>query len=197
MKCDVLIAGVGGQGTILASRLIAQSAMEDGCFVRSSETIGMAQRGGSVVSHVRVDAEDKSSVIPMHTADLLLAFEPAEAARQIGRLKKGGKAVVSTQRVIPVTASLSEKTYDLDGICEYIKKHADVRFIDAYAIAQQCGSAKTVNIVLIGAAIGIGAIPFSLERMRALLKRTLSQKILDMNLKALQAGYDAVHIERE
>ena len=192
MKCDVLIAGVGGQGTILASRLIAQSAMEDGCFVRSSETIGMAQRGGSVVSHVRVESEGKSSVIPMHTADLLLAFEPAEAARQIGRLKKGGKAVVSTQRVIPVTASLMGKAYDLDGICAYISEHADAHFIDAYGIAQQCGNAKTVNIVLIGAAIGIGAIPFSLRRMQELLKRSLPQKILDMNLKALQAGYDAV-----
>ena len=91
MKCDVLVAGVGGQGTILASRLIAQSAMEDGCFVRSSETIGMAQRGGSVVSHVRVDGEDKSSVIPLHTADLLLAFEPAEAARVLPRLKKAAR----------------------------------------------------------------------------------------------------------
>ena len=91
MKCDVLIAGVGGQGTILASKLIARSAMEDGLFVRSSETIGMAQRGGSVVSHVRVDCEEGSSVIPLHTADLLLAFEPAEAARHLNRLKKGGK----------------------------------------------------------------------------------------------------------
>ncbi|WP_066646024.1 indolepyruvate oxidoreductase subunit beta [Christensenella timonensis] len=192
MKCDVLVAGVGGQGTILASRLIAQSAMEDGCFVRSSETIGMAQRGGSVVSHVRVDGEDKSSVIPLHTADLLLAFEPAEAARVLPRLKKGGKAVVNTQRVIPVTASLSGKPYDLDEIKGYIGRHADAYFIDAYGIAKACGNPKTVNIVLIGAAIGIGAIPFSLERMRGLLTRTLPQKILDINLKALGAGYDSV-----
>lgn len=192
MKCDVLIAGVGGQGTILASRLIAQSAMEDGCFVRSSETIGMAQRGGSVVSHVRVDGQEGSSVIPMDTADLLLAFEPAEAARALPRLKKGGKAVVNTQRVVPVTASLSGKAYDLEAMKEYIGHRAQAYFIDAYGIAQMCGSAKTVNIVLIGAAIGIGAIPFTLERMRDLLTRMLPQKILDMNLKALEAGYHSV-----
>ena len=192
MKCDVLIAGVGGQGTILASKLIARSAMEDGLFVRSSETIGMAQRGGSVVSHVRVDCEDGSSVIPLHTADLLLAFEPAEAARHLNRLKKGGTAVVNTQQVVPVTASLSGKSYDVKEICDYIGAQAQAYFIDAYGIAQQCGSAKTVNIVLIGAAIGVGAVPFSLERMEGLLKKTLPEKILDMNLKALRMGYESV-----
>lgn len=191
MKCDVLIAGVGGQGTILASKLIARSAIEDGLFVRSSETIGMAQRGGSVVSHVRVDCMDGSSVIPMHTADLLLAFEPAEAARHLNRLKKDGKAVVNTQQVIPVTASLTGKSYDLEEICSYIRENTQAYFVDAYQIAQACGSIKTVNIVLIGAAIGVEAIPFSIERMETLLKKTLPDKILEMNLRALNAGYRA------
>ncbi|WP_066688987.1 indolepyruvate oxidoreductase subunit beta [Christensenella intestinihominis] len=192
MKYDILIAGVGGQGTILASKLIAQAAMEEGRFVRTSETIGMAQRGGCVVSHVRIGSRDESSVIPMHGADLLLGFEPAEAARSLGRLRKGGKAVVNTARVVPVTASLSGKAYETEEIFEYIRRGAQVWTLDATAIAEACGSAKAANVVMLGAGIGVGALPFSVECMEGLLARRLPEKLFAANRKALYAGYDCV-----
>ena len=95
MNKNCLLCGVGGQGVVLASKLIAYAAMEKGMFVRTSETIGMAQRGGSVVSHVRVGEEIHSPMIPKGSADVLLAFEPAEAVRNLSYLKKGGIVIVN------------------------------------------------------------------------------------------------------
>ncbi|MBC5649526.1 indolepyruvate oxidoreductase subunit beta [Christensenella tenuis] len=196
MKCDILIAGVGGQGTILASKLIAQAAMEEGAFVRTSETIGMAQRGGCVVSHVRIGAQDESSVIPLRSADLLLGFEPAEAARSMARLKEGGTAVVNTARVVPVTASLSGKAYETEEIFDYLKNSAQVWMIDATGIAEQCGSAKAANVVMLGAGIGTGALQCSLEGMEKLLAQRLPEKLFSINQKALHAGYGCVRGEK-
>ena len=192
MKHDILIAGVGGQGTVLASKLIAQAAMEEGQFVRTSETIGMAQRGGCVVSHVRIGAKDEGSVIPLNGADLLLGFEPAEAARSLARLRKGGKAVVNTARVIPVTASLSGQAYETEEIFEYLKHGAQVWMLDATGIAEACGNAKAANMVMLGAGIGVGAIGYSWECMEELLGRRLPEKLLPVNRKALRAGCDYV-----
>ena len=106
MNKDILICGVGGQGTVLASRIIAAAAMEEGNRVHSAETIGMAQRGGSVTSHVRIGEEAFSPLIPFGSADLLLAFEPAEAVRNLKYLRKDGAAVVNTAPTRPVTESL-------------------------------------------------------------------------------------------
>ena len=106
MNKDILICGVGGQGTVLASRIIAAAAMEEGSPVHSAETIGMAQRGGSVTSHVRIGGEAYSPMIPFGAADMLLAFEPGEAVRNLRYLRKDGIAVVNTAAVKPVTESL-------------------------------------------------------------------------------------------
>ena len=102
MNKDILICGVGGQGTVLASRIIAAAAMDEGNAVHSAETIGMAQRGGSVTSHVRIGGEAYSPMIPPGGADMLLAFEPGEAERNLRYLKKGGTAVVNYRRTSPV-----------------------------------------------------------------------------------------------
>ena len=124
MKCDILITGTGGQGTVLASRLLAASALEAGFFTRTSETIGMAQRGGCVTSHVRIDAKDKNPLIPKNSADLIIGFEPAEVVRELHRLAPGGKCIVNTRAIQPVTASLTGKGYDPAPMFEYIKKNA-------------------------------------------------------------------------
>ena len=111
MKKDILICGVGGQGTVLASKLIAAAAMEEGNTVHSAETIGMAQRGGSVTSHVRI-GEAYSPLIPKGKCDMILAFEPAEAVRNLPYLKKDGLVIVSSAPVKPTTESLHETGYD-------------------------------------------------------------------------------------
>ena len=117
-----LLCGVGGQGTVLASRLMAQAAMEKGYFARTAETIGMAQRGGCVVSHVRVAEGDiASSLIPVGGADVLVGFEPGEAVRCLKYLKPDGLAVVCKTPVAPVMASLKGDEYDADVMMEYLK----------------------------------------------------------------------------
>ena len=118
MNC--ILCGVGGQGTVLASKLIAQSAMQKGMFARTAETIGMAQRGGSVVSHVRTGDQVPSPLIPEHEADVLIGFEPAEAVRTLRYLKKDGTVVVNTRGIQPVTASLTGKGYPEQEMLDYL-----------------------------------------------------------------------------
>ena len=109
MTTNILLCGVGGQGTVLASKLIAEAAMRRGFAVRTAETIGMAQRGGCVASHVRIGHEIHSPLIPNASADLIIGFEPAEAIRALPYLKKDGAVVASRKRIQPVTAALGGK----------------------------------------------------------------------------------------
>ncbi len=112
MGYDVLVAGVGGQGTILSSRILGAMAMNRGIFVRTGETIGMSQRGGTVVSHVRIDSREKSAYIPLAGADLLIGSELCESVRNLSYLKKDGRVVANTQQIRPVTVSLGLQAYD-------------------------------------------------------------------------------------
>ncbi|MBR1599850.1 MAG: indolepyruvate oxidoreductase subunit beta, partial [Lachnospiraceae bacterium] len=125
MSKSVILCGVGGQGTVLASKLISYAAMAKGEAVRSAETIGMAQRGGSVTSHVRIGEGAFSPLIPEGKADVMIAFEPAEAVRNLPYLKKDGVVVVSRKAVKPVTASLSEKVYEGKDMLDYLEKRVD------------------------------------------------------------------------
>ena len=124
MNKNCLLCGVGGQGVVLASRLIAYAAMEKGNFVRTAETIGMAQRGGSVVSHVRIGDEIYSPQVPVGSADVILAFEPGEAVRCLPYLKKDGLVIADSRIVKPVTASLGGSSYNAEEMTAYLEKHA-------------------------------------------------------------------------
>lgn len=166
---NILVAGVGGQGTVLASRLIAAAALELGLFVRTSETIGMAQRGGSVVSHVRINSENNSSLIPFHTADLIIGFEQTEVLRNIKRLKIDGKIIVNKKSNVK----------PLDGLENAI-------FVDAAEIAEKSGSIKAVNTVMIGAAIKNQLIDFEADFMKNIIKNIIPEKYLDLNIKAFE-----------
>lgn len=189
MKYDILIAGVGGQGTVLASRLLAAAAIKAGYFTRTSETIGMAQRGGCVVSHVRIDSEKDSPIIPYESADLLIGFEPAEAARNIGRLAQGGKCVVNTRSIKPVTASLDTVPYDAGPICEFIQQNAsEAILVDGYALAEESGSVKALNIVLLGVAAAAGFLPFSDKDLDSIITENVSGKYIELNKKAFNIG---------
>ncbi len=187
MRYDILIAGVGGQGTILSSRLLAEAAQIENQFVRTGETIGMSQRGGSVVSHVRIDSRDVSPYIPLGSADLLIAFELAEAARSLNRLKPGGRLLVSTQRLDPVTVTLGGMTYDEPAIRTAL---SGALFIDGYALAEQAGSAKAVNVVLLGAALGAGMLPLSKSSVLTAIDHMVKEKFRKLNYKALELGFN-------
>lgn len=192
-KYDILIAGVGGQGTVLASRLLALASINAGYFTRTSETIGMAQRGGSVVSHVRVGSANSSPIIPLVSADVIIAFELAEAARSLPRLSKNGKCIVNTQIIKPVTASLGNSVYNSEEIMLFIKKVVpNPLFIDGYSIAEKAGSVKAVNVVLLGAACAAGMLPFTKDHIENAIKENVPERFLELNLKAFNEGFGAI-----
>jgi len=190
---NCILAGVGGQGTVLASKLMAQCAMNKGLKVRTAETIGMAQRGGCVVSHVRMGEEIHSPLIPLRSADVLIGFEPAEAVRSLSYLKEAGTVVVSQRAIKPVTDSLSNTNYEGDEMLKYLSSHGlRLIVVDTDAILAECGTSKVLNIALLGAAVAAGDLGISLEEMEKALHQKLPQKLIDMNLKALRAGAKTV-----
>ena len=141
MSTSILICGIGGQGTVLASKLICQAALSLNMDVRSAETIGMAQRGGSVVSHVRIGSGLHSPLIPLSAADILIAFEPCEAVRNLPYLKKDGVIVVSDKVIPPVTASLSGQSFDSSVMIETLrKKSSRVMVLDTDSLSADLGS---------------------------------------------------------
>ena len=141
MNKSIILCGVGGQGTIMASRLIAAAAMEKGLDVRSAETIGMAQRGGSVFSHIRIGKDINSPLIAKGEADLIIGFEPAEAVRQLPYLRAGGAAAVSLRSVMPVSATIGKSVYPYDEIIDYLKSNVTrLTLVDSEAAAALLGS---------------------------------------------------------
>lgn len=190
---NCILAGVGGQGIVLASRLIAVSAMNKGMMVRTTETIGMAQRGGCVVSHVRIGNEIHSPLVPLKSADVIIGFEPAEAVRYMPYLKEDGTVIVSNNAIKPVTDALSEMNYRGDEMLEYL--HNNVRRlieIDAETVFAECASSKVLNTALLGAASAAGVLGFSTEDLEKAIFEVLPQKYVDINLKALHTGADTV-----
>ncbi|MDR2656731.1 MAG: indolepyruvate oxidoreductase subunit beta [Oscillospiraceae bacterium] len=188
MNC--LLCGVGGQGTVLASRLIAQCAIDRGAFARTAETIGMAQRGGSVVSHVRWHNEAAaipSPLISPGSADILIGFEPGEAVRCLPYLKADGAAVVSVNGITSAVASLSGRQTEASVFVEYLRKTVPrLILIDGAAIADKVGSAKTLNMALLGAAADL--LGFSAETMLDALRKRLSPRLIELNKRALEEG---------
>ena len=192
MNC--ILAGVGGQGTVLASKLIAQAGLSSGQMVRTAETIGMAQRGGCVVSHVRTGAHIDSPLVPVGQADIIIGFEPAEAVRDLPYLKKGGTAVVARKAVRPVTASLTGSAYDGSDMLAYLSQNVErLILVDGEAICQEIGSPKVLNIALLGAALG--ALGIEAEQMEAVIRASVRPQFIEMNLKALHAGMNAARKE--
>ena len=192
MTTNIMLAGVGGQGTVLASKLIAQSAMNHGQNARTAETIGMAQRGGCVVSHVRIGEELHSPMIPQGSADLLIGFEPAEAVRCLPYLREGGTVVVSSKAIKPVTASLSGSDYNGAEMLAFLKQQVEkLIVVDGEGICAQCGSAKVLNVALLGAAAASGVLGLTLEQLLETIRQRIHERFLDSNLKALSAGAKA------
>jgi indolepyruvate ferredoxin oxidoreductase beta subunit len=181
---NIVIAGVGGQGTVLASKIIAEAAAVSGySAVRTGETIGMSQRGGSVVSFVRF-GECDSPYFAKGQADLLIAFEICEAARSLPYLKKGGKAVINDLQINPVTVSLGNAVYDTEKMKSYINENASAVFLNALDIAKTTGSEKCVNTVMLGAAAASDVLPLSKESIIAAIEKNVKPKFIEMNITA-------------
>ncbi len=189
MNKNCLLCGVGGQGVILASKLIAYAAMEKGLMVRTSETIGMSQRGGSVVSHVRMGETVHSPMIPKGQADVLMAFEPAEAVRNLSYLKEDGVVVVNKKAVKPVTSTLSQTDYDGKEMIEFLQRNVkNLYIVDGDDICEKAGSSKVLNVALLGVALGSGVLDIRLDDMKMELSRRVKPQFVEMNIKALELG---------
>lgn len=183
---NIVLCGVGGQGTVLASKLLAAAAMSKDIPVMSAETIGMAQRGGSVFSHLRMGDNLYSPMIETGTADLIIGFEPGETVRMLPYLKDHGHIVVSTRAVKPVTATLSGSDYDAPQMLEYLKAAVpNLTLVNADQACADIGSSKVLNMVLLGAAIRTGVLDFTISEIEDIMKYTLPEKFREMNLRAL------------
>ena len=192
MSTNVILAGVGGQGAVLASKLLARAAMGRGLPVKTAETIGMAQRGGSVFSHVRIGAGAHSPLVGRGRADAIVAFEPAEAVRQLPFLRPGGMVVTSDVPVVPVSAATGGPAYDLPAIMSYLQERVGEKglvVVDAAAAADALGTAKALNVVLLGAAARAGALgPVTLDDLASAVHTLVKPAFVDLDLTALQIG---------
>ena len=150
MTKNIMIVGVGGQGSLLASKMLGQLLLSQGYDVKVSEVHGMSQRGGSVVTYVRYGEKVYSPIIDKGTADFIISFEKLEAARWVPYLKKGGKIIMSTQEIDPMPVIIGAAQYPENLVEKMKEAGADVDAIDALDLAMQAGSSKAVNLVLMG-----------------------------------------------
>ena len=187
MNKDILICGVGGQGTVLASKIIAEAAMDAGHAVHSAEPIGMAQRGGSVTSHVRI-GKAFSPLIPRENADVLLSFEPAEAVRNLIYLKQDGLVIVNSDPTKPVTESLHDTGYDGKEMVAYLQKKRRTIVTSAEEICAPFGSTRYFNIAILGVAAGCGKLGFSVQDILRVIERKVPARFVETNKAAFLAG---------
>lgn len=184
-KC-VMIVGVGGQGTLLASRILGTVLMDSGYDVKVSEVHGMSQRGGSVVTYVKYGDKVYSPVIDKGEADVILSFERLEAARWISYLKKGGKLITNGRRIAPMPVITGAAEYPADIIEKLRSKGVDLIAVDALSKAQEAGNAKAVNVVLIGMLSAMLSLPE--DAWIAALEKTVKPQHLEMNKQAFFLG---------
>ncbi len=189
-KIDLLITGVGGQGAILASDIIGKAAVVSGIPIRAAETHGMAQRGGSVVNHIRLGS-DFGSMIPKKGADIMLALEPMEAVRYLDFLKDGGVIIVNTQPIIPVTVTSGMAKYpDVQEILDTLSEKYIVKAFNADDLAYEAGSRLAMNVAMVGAVSGY--LPIAKEALLESVKALVPQKTIDINVRAFEMGRQKV-----
>ncbi len=190
MSTNIVLCGVGGQGTVLASKLVASASMSKGMNVMSAETIGMAQKGGSVFSHLRIGDDVYSPMIVRGEADLIIGFEPSETVRMLPFLKKGGAVITSDRPVMPVTAALGGSTYNGGEMISYLKSLDTVGrlvVVDTDKAIEDIGSPKAMNMVLLGAASRAGLLgDITHEDIIEAMKKKVKPRFVEMNIRALE-----------
>lgn len=183
---DILIAGVGGQGTLLASRVLGKYALDNGLDCKLSEVHGMSQRGGSVITFVRIGKDIYSPIIDAGNADVVIAFEKLEALRYAHFLKKDGIMLYSTQEIMPMPVVIGACQYP-DDIEERLPKKNFA--VDALGLAEKAGNSKAANSVMIGAFTKLMGL--DKDKMKAALIASIPQKLIEINDKAFEYGYNA------
>ena len=191
---NIVLCGVGGQGTVLASKLLAAAAMEKGYKVMSAETIGMAQRGGNVFSNIRIsDGEDIFAPMIGHgEADLILGFEPGETVRMLPFLKKGGYVITNNRAIKPTTATLTGSTYGAEPMLAYLREVLDPEHLDPEHLlvvdgdreAAKLGNPRVLNVVLLGAAVRTGATGLTEENVLSVMDKVVKERFVELNKKA-------------
>jgi indolepyruvate ferredoxin oxidoreductase beta subunit len=182
---DILIVGIGGQGTILASNILGEACLIENRHVKGAETHGMAQRGGSVESHIRIGGEH-GPLIPTGQADLIISFDLLEALRYSHYLKQGGRMVVNRRMVLPTSVFTQKLTLPAEEvIIASLKKH-QLCLLDADKMATEAGSPLSQNVVMLGAAAA--AMPLKPESLLEAVKRLVPKKTVEINAKAFEAG---------
>ncbi len=184
-----MIVGVGGQGTLLASRILGSALVSEGYDVKVSEVHGMSQRGGSVVTYVKFGDKVYSPVIEKGEADIILSFEQLEAARWLPYLKPDGKLIVNTQKIDPMTVVTGAAKYP-DNVLETLSATGvDLITLDSLSLALKAGSAKAVNVVLIGAMASKTDI--AKDKWLKAVEENVPPKFKELNLKAFELGYNS------
>ena len=186
---NIVIVGVGGQGSLLACNLMGKALMIEGYDAKVSEVHGMSQRGGAVVTYVRCGKKVYSPIVDKGQAELLVSFELLEAARWFELLAPGGTVVTNTQKINPVPVIMGVAEYPENLTGKFEKLGAKVDAIDALALAEEAGSSKTVNIVMMGRLSKY--FPFSKETWHKALEETVPPRFLEMNRKAFELGAGA------
>lgn len=181
---DLVIVGVGGQGTLLTSRILGQLALQEGCDVKVSEVHGMSQRGGSVITYVRVGQDVHSPIVTPGEADYLLSFEVLEAARAANYLKADGVAIVNTQRIWPMPVITGAAAYPENPLSVFAKQRVETA--DALQVAVDCGNAKALNLVLLG--MLSKHLPFRQESWMEAISQCVPPKTLAVNAEAFRRG---------
>lgn len=184
---NIMVVGVGGQGTLLTSRIIGKTALNAGWDVKLSEVHGMAQRGGSVVTFVRYDKKVYEPVCEEGSVDVLISFERLEALRYAHFLKKDGIMIVNDTRIDPMTVVIGAKSYP-EQILEKLEKEHKLYTIDGGAIAKKIGNSKVLNSVVLG--LAAKHIGFSEEEWLEVLRSTVPPKTIEINTQAFKAGYE-------
>jgi indolepyruvate ferredoxin oxidoreductase beta subunit len=184
---NILIVGVGGQGTLLASRIIGELAAELNLDCKLSEVHGMAQRGGSVVTHAKLAQHVTSPIIALHDADIILAVEKLEAARYTEFLKKDGKIIVNIQEIAPMPVIIGARKYPQDILETLNGRAKQVIALDAKKIAEELGNVKTVNVIML--AVLAKTLGIEKELMKNAVKRCVKSAFYELNLAAVEKGY--------
>lgn len=184
----IVICGVGGQGSLLASKLLGRVLVNEGYDIKVSEVHGMSQRGGSVITYVRYGETVYSPVIQTGEADYVISFERIEAARYVSLLKKDGVLITNTQRIDPMPVITGAAEYPEDILDELRAKDVKLEAFDALALAEQAGSARAVNIVLLGQLAKHFHISY--DKWMTALEQTVKPRFLELNKKAFALGYE-------
>ena len=193
---NISIVGVGGQGVILMSELLGNAAIRDGLNVRGSEILGMAVRGGSVSSMIRIGKDVFGPLIPTGKCDVLVGMEPAEALRNISSLSRSGMVLLNTESMVPFTVSLGTSQYPaLDNIVEKLTQQVSkVITLNASQIAREASNQQAANIVMLGALFGTGKVPITEDTMLKEIEARMPGKLVQVNLKAFALGKETVQV---